>query len=852
MEFRRHKTLRWTIPLAKVFLLSNMAIAVSHAAQLNEVASSVDMASADAANARLTQLDLNSSSISLEGLDLYLDTTLNGASAGLTHFNYRQDQLWVSTNVLQQLGFKLPPNSIEFIALNSLPDIKINYNARQQTVSIIAPLTILNLATTVLNKRLSKRTPATTSPGLLLNYNFYGTQTENNGKSLSAYSELRAFNAAGVLSSSALSTAKRSTSNRVDSSANSGDSDDSSSNAAGGWDKGTVRLDSSWSQSFPDKLLTVKAGDILTGALSWTRPTRLGGLQFGSNFNLQPYLTTTPLSSFFGEATLPSVVELYINGLRQYSGDVPAGPFQIDSTPSFNGAGNAQLVVTDILGQRSSIDFSLYDTYRLLQPGLADWSVELGVVRENYGINSFDYGDNIAASGTWRYGVNKRFTAETHAELTNGVTNAGVGGTWLLGKAGGILFASLAGSHSQGQNGAQYSASYSWNNKRLNLGLNATGTQGHYRDVATQYGSALAQRSEGFSAGYNTQTLGSFGLSYNQIAYAEQQSTRFASAYWSKSFGQRLRLNFNLNQDLNNATNNSVSMGAALSLGRNTSANSSVRYTEEQSVFVTDIAQSAPSIGGISWRAQAQHSMANSVDNEVASRSARSRSSTGLAELSYLGRYGQLQAGVSVNNSNNANTNDTNYATYASASGSLVMMGGGLFASRQINNGFAVVSTDGIANVPVLLQNNPIGSTNSRGMLLVSPLNAYQSNKISIDPMNLPADLRINKVIIEATPTDRAGSLVNFAIKPVRSASIIVTDSSKQPLPIGSQVRLLTNDNAPSAIVGFDGEVYLDTLDSYNTLEITDPSGAICKVSFDYQKQGDEIPLIGPLICQKV
>src|SRR5699024_10169644 len=111
---------------------------------------------------------------------------------------------------------------------------------------------------------------------------------------------------------------------------------------------------------------TVSAGDILTGSLSWSRSTRLGGLQFGSNFDLQPYMTTTPLPSFFGSATLPSEVELYINGLKQYSGDVPAGPFEINTAPSFSGVGNAQLVLKDALGQNTTLNFTLYDAQRLL------------------------------------------------------------------------------------------------------------------------------------------------------------------------------------------------------------------------------------------------------------------------------------------------------------------------------------------------------------------------------------------------------------------------------------------------------------------------------------------------------
>ena len=825
MVLRRHKTSRWTFPLAKALLLQSVAVPVSQAAVADDVLPAVSTSQTTPVDNSFTQLGLNEDASQTRGLDLYLDVTLNGASAGLAHFDYRDGQLWASIAVLQQLGFIVPPGITDPVPLNSFANIKVDYNPRMQSVNIVAPLSMLNLDTTVLNNRDNRRTQASSSPGVLLNYNLYGSRTDNNAINLSAFSEVRAFNANGVLSSTALTTSNRL--GRTDNSVDNGADRD--------WNNRTVRLDTSWSQSFPDKLITVRAGDILTGALSWTRSTRLGGLQIGSNFNLQPYMTTTPLPSFFGSATLPSAVELYVDGLKQYSGEVPAGPFELNTAPSISGTGNAQLVLTDALGQSSTVNFSLYDTHRLLQPGLSDWSVELGTVRENYGIKSFDYGSDVAVSGTWRYGVNNRFTAETHAEATKDIANAGVGGTWVLGGPGGVLFASLAGSNSQDESGTQYSASYQWNNKRFNFGINTLGTQGEYRDVATQYGSTPIRQSYQLSSGYGTQSLGSFGVSYNQVDYAEDDTAQFASAYWSKSLGRRVSINANYNHDLNNSDNNSASIGASFSFDRNISVNSSLQHSNAQNVMVADVSQSAPSAGGLGWRAQAQHSIDNG-DNDDSSR--------GLAELNYLGRYGQIQAGIS--------SSDSNYSTYASGNGSVVMMGGGVFAARQINDGFAVVSTDGVADVPVLLQNNVIGTTNSRGLLLISPLNAYQDNKIGIDPMDLPADLRIDQVSMSATPTDRAGTLVAFGITEARSASVILKDSNDEFIPIGSQVRLLSKVGTPAAIVGFDGEVYLDTLDEQNILEVTIPSGDRCQVSFDYQKQGDGIPLIGPLVCQKV
>lgn len=802
MELKQYPISRWKILLTNL-IFHMMTISVGHAINgFNPL--EVDQK-------RLSQLELDNYSDNPDTeLDLYLEVTLNGKNVGLVHFIYDKNQLWASTDVLQQMGFILPSHIVTPISLNRIPNLKVDYNPRQQTVSMIAPIDMLNLDMTVHSTHQHKHLTTNTSPGLLLNYTLYGTHDPNDDSDLSTYTELRAFNNSGVLSSTALTTAKNDTWD------------------GGDWNAHTVRLDTSWSKSFPDKLVTVRVGDILTGALSWTRSTRLGGVQFGTNFDLQPYLTTSPLPSFFGSATLPSSVELYVNGLKQYSGDVPAGPFELNTSPSFSGAGTAQLVITDALGQSSTVNFSLYDAHRLLQSGLSDWSVELGTVREKYGMKSFDYGDDIAASGTWRYGVNDRFTAETHAEATSGLQNAGIGGTWLLGRTGGVLFASLAGSESQGKSGTQYSASYSWNNRRFHIGLNAIGTDGNYRDVGTQYGSAPAHRNEQFSTGYSTRSIGSFGLSYNQVTYDQQDAIQLASAYWSKNFGRRLMLNVNLTHDFNNSDNSSAVIGASMALGQNRSASSSLQK-HNGTFFVADISQAEPNSGGVGWRAQTR----NSADrNDM------------LAELSYLGRYGQVKAGIA--------TNEDDLSFYGGSTGSLVMMGGGFFPSRRLNSSFAVVSTNGIANVPILLQNSPIGNTNSKGLLLVSPLNAYQENKIGINPMDLPANMRIDKVSIDATPAEQSGMVVALDITPVNAASVILQDDKNQVIPVGSTVEMLSKKDVPAAMVGFDGEVYLDMLDAQNILQVTTPDGKVCHVSFEYHSDHNDIPLIGPFVCDEV
>ena len=189
------------------------------------------------------------------------------------------------------------------------------------------------------------------------------------------------------------------------------------------------------------------ARDTVTAATDWSRATRIGGVQLGTNFALQPYLVTAPLPSFVGSATLPSKVDLYIDGVRRYSGEVPAGPFSLNAGANqINGAGRAQVVLTDMLGQVSTLAFSLYNTPRLLGKGISDWSVEAGAVRRNYGLASFDYAHDPVVSATWRRGLSDHVTAEAHGEAGPSVVDLGFGGAWLLGASGGVVSASLGSS----------------------------------------------------------------------------------------------------------------------------------------------------------------------------------------------------------------------------------------------------------------------------------------------------------------------------------------------------------------------------------------------------------------------
>lgn len=741
---------------------------------------------------------------------LYLEATLNrSATRKLLPFVQRAGALHANAADLRSLGFVLPGMPADrLVALSELPGLAVRYDSQLQRIELDAPLSLLSLDTTRIDSGQPSAPPLSpAAPGMLLNYDLYAARSRD-GTQLSAAYEARVFGVGpGVYSSTMTTRFLR------------------DPKGGSNWQSESVRLDTSWQRSWPDSALTLQLGDSVTGNLEWTRAVRIGGIRIGSNYGLQPYRITTPQPGFFGEVAVPSTVDLYINGLKQSSSQVPTGPFQLNSNTGITGAGNAQIVITDAFGRRSTMSLPFYSTQRLLAEGLTDWSASLGAVRLNYGQKSFSYGSTPVVNATFRRGISDRFTLEAHAEFGSKVRNGGLGGQWLLGNAG-VLSASAAHGAGQGRSGAQWSLGYQWNRSNLFVDLNTLRTRGGYRDIASVYGQDPARVTDRATVGVNAPWFGSLGLSYVRQAFPAGDDARYAGISWSRTFGDRLSVNASLTRQLNNRKDLSLFFGVSYNLEGGVSASTSVQRAQGRTSTSVDVSSAVPGDGGWGWRTQ--------LRDDGGVRNAQ-------AEVGWLGRYGRANLGI-------ADFDGRSYG-YANASGSLVLMNGRVFAARDISDGFALVSADGMAGVPVKLENRVIGTTDDKGMLLVTRLNAWQRNKLSIDPMDLPPDVRVGEIDQNATPADRAGVVVRFAIQPVHAAVVVLHDAAGQPLPLGSRVQDAKNASVDT-VVGYDGETYLDTLQPmHNQLRVQLPDGRACSVRFDLPATPAAVPRIGPLAC---
>lgn len=720
-----------------------------------------------------------STAVSATSSELFLEVTLNGVPVPqLTRFVQQDGRFLVQRSDLVALGMRWPraPHDDDApIDLARAAGVQLDVDVRRQRAQLTVPVNLLDRPLTRLDadERTVSQPAAAAVPNLLLNYELYAQRTRSatsTGNSLSGWTEWRLGGVGSGVFSQTVSSQWLSTPGAQDAA----------------WRQ--VRLDSVWQRDLPDSLTTLTVGDFTTMALSWTRATRLGGVRLSRNFGLDPYSSTAPLASVRGEAVLPSVVELYINGVRQSQRQVAPGPFQIDELPFLNGAGNAQMTITDITGQRRAVELPLYGTPELLRAGLADWSVELGRVRRSYGIDSFDYAGGAVASGSLRYGFSDALTIDAHGEADARVQMAGGGLTWRLGTQGGVANASLASSRSDAGVGGRAALGYQWNDRFWRLGARMTRSDSAFADVASQHGAQVSRQSDQLFASTTT-ALGQIGLSMVRQRLSGEGAVRAMGLDWSHQLAGGSTLSLGLYRLLDSRSGSTLSMTWSMPLGRQVMASTSLRRQGKDSVATAQASGSAEGGRGWSW--------------SVAQSAPASRTQ---GQLGYANQHGTWTAGVDGAAAHDAAT--ASRSAYAAASGSVTWIERQLYATRRIDDAFALVSTDGIAGVPVRLENQTAGETDARGYLLLERLHAHQRNRVGIDVMDLPADIVAGPSQTDAVPQRRSGMRVQFQLKPTFAVTAVLQQADGAVVPVGSTLRVEA-EGTTATQVGYDGRIYL-------------------------------------------
>ncbi|RPI14126.1 MAG: fimbrial biogenesis outer membrane usher protein, partial [Lysobacterales bacterium] len=547
-------------------------------------------------------------------------------------------------------------------------------------------------------------------------------------------------------------------------------------------ERGVVRLESTWTLDLPDRLATLRVGDSISAPGAWGRAVRLGGVQFGTNFATQPTLVTTPFLAAQGEAVVPSTVDVFVNGNRVTSQDVPPGPFTIERLPPVTGAGQMQVVVTDALGRQQVIAQPYYTGPSLLRAGLVEYSLEVGAIREDYALRSNAYGDAVA-SATLRRGLTDQLTTEVRAEgQVGGAAAAGVDVAWQVGALGVVSLTGAAGG--EGDVGWLAGAGFERNGRRASVFVRVQQASEDFAQVGgTAQSDRLRQRSFG-GVGYDLGRYGGLQLSYGRETRWDGPSSSTIGLAHSVTLGEWGFVSLVASHTRAEDDARDLFVSWTLPFGRRSTASTSLRYSPDAEGIdefeaVASVQRDLPPGSGTGYFA----SISSSED----------------ARLEYLAQGSAGTVGAQY-----ARRDGTD-GWRVNATGGLAVTDAGVLPARRLDRSFAVVEVADYPGMTVYVENQPIGRTDEKGRVLLDSLRAYETNAISIDPRELPLDASLSTPRIVVTPAYRSGPVVRFPVVRASAATLRVLQPDGSPVPAGAQF-VTTHESVPVAL---DGLVYL-------------------------------------------
>lgn len=766
-----------------------------------------------------------------ENLDLFLYVSVNSyPNTDLIHtIRNKKNQFFISAKDLKAMRILIDKSIAEDYMFN-LSDISwmtYNYNEVNQTLNLNVPETKLEMY--LVNIRKENKLPASfiqTKPLLaaVMNYNIYSVYSNNQN----------------LLSGSADLTVNAPIGNFYSTLIYRGDQD---ANAGG---EPWVRLSSSWQYFDPVHIRSYTLGDLTTNTTAWGASVRLAGFQWASAYAQRSDIITTALPEFSGSAALPSSLDLYVNQQRVYSGLIPSGPFNLLSLPSISG-GKVTLVAKDVTGQETTLEKTYYSSPKILAKGVNQFSLDGGIPRYNTTSESNNYDTQVFfGSGSVRYGWTPTLTLSAGAESsTDGLLNLGVGFNKNIIQRG-ILSTSLAFSRYKGQVGSILTVDLEtrfFDNMTFNASLQNT-YQRYYnlgRVADARYKETLATVSSDLENELNTvaaQQIFRTGLSYNFSssinAYINyNQIVSKESTYQQATVGSSFNIHPNWSvfvsgyQDLVNKKN--YGMFASLRFTPPStskipvSINTSIAKENEITTNKVE-ALGVANENKIGWGGYVTQNSQNSQ--------------TSSAFVNYVSNYAYLSARYSQYNELKQ--------TAISSSGALVWASNRFFAANKIGDGFAIVNNAG-PQTKIINGGVTLGETDSKGRFLISNLVPYQINSIYANPENLPLDWNLSSTEKSVMTGFKQGVQIDFDAKKTLSAIVKLVNKDNEAIKPGYSAVL---NKQGSEVVGYDGEIFLQGLQKYNSLVVDLIEKGTCTVSFEYNGTESTMQKLGPYVCQ--
>ncbi|WP_159282857.1 fimbria/pilus outer membrane usher protein [Rahnella variigena] len=188
--------------------------------------------------------------------------------------------------------------------------------------------------------------------------------------------------------------------------------------------------------------------------------------------------------------------------------------------------------------------------------------------------------------------------------------------------------------------------------------------------------------------------------------------------------------------------------------------------------------------------------------------------------LGWSGGYGQVGGSYSYNS--------TMKQMGVDAAGGVVVHPGGVTFGQPLGETVALVTAPGASGVSV--GGWPGVRTDWRGYTTLSFLSPYQTNRVSLNPAELPPDAEITQTDTDVIPTQGAVIPAKFNTRIGGRALMTLVQANGTEVPYGA-LATLQDQNVGAGVVGDAGQVYLTGLSETGELSVK-WSGGLCRVTY--------------------
>ena len=560
---------------------------------------------------------------------------------------------------------------------------------------------------------------------------------------------------------------------------------------------GFTRLLTNVQQDDRPNLRRLTLGDFFTPTFDLSSSVPMAGIGLAKDYSMDPYYLQYPTAAFRTEVAFPSTVQVKVDGNVIAQRQVPPGPVDVTNiTTGVPGAQNVAVVVRDPFGREQVLQQPFFFATDVgLAQGLHEYSYNVGVLRENYGLKSNDYG-SAAVAAFHRYAFTNQVTLGLRGQAARDVYNIGPFGTYQMPRLG-VIAGGISIGGSGGGTGYAASAAYTFTGPGFSFNAGAryfspefaqlTDLTNPYRQRSSQYASASAYAP---GRGTLTATYAAFDT------YGGPQTRNVNASYTLPVLGARGLVAFNYLRTLSPFTNDLALLSFRYYLDRLTSAVAAVGVGRDTNTQSVSLQRTIPQGEGFGYDATAGRSGGSGGDGTFG---------RGFVQVNAA----HAEIGAEYERSSRS---DGRGLANVFVAGSVGAVGGSVFAARPVLDSLALVRIPGLAGVPVFANGWLAGTTDASGEVVATNINAYYDNYVTFGTRDLALDYVFPSTDTVISPSRRSGSLVTFDVRRMRALiGVVVETKGAASLPL--EFRELTLSRGGEVITGFTarrGEFYIE------------------------------------------